>query len=384
MNSYIKTLIAAFFCATAMTFSCQAQKFSVPGFTYETLYSGNGMTAIDFDNTGRMYVCEKQGRVLMFEPNGRGDYNEPVVLLDIVSKVNPDNESGLLGIAIDPNFATNRLMYIFYTGMNDQRLARYKVNPAYNGVTDEAILLTGLPRTAGNHKAGDIHFHPKDPRALYITLGDDTHRELVDDLNYYNGKLLRVDTATGKGLADNPFYDGNADSIRSRVWATGFRNPFRFTFDPSSPTPDVLYVSENGDGTDRVAQITRGSKGGWGPDGDKGLSNPPDKNVHVLKTSRPCLTGIAIAPSGPFASPTGKVLYYDQWYGPQLYRGDLSANGQTFTPMAVDNNQPFVGEFKSVNLKFGPDGALYTTQTYFADSRGNNFKLGRIKSTGGK
>src|SRR5271163_4297553 len=72
-----------------------------PGFVYEDVYVGHGMTSIDFDPAGNLYVCEKLGRVLLFQPKGH-DFKDPIVLIDIKDKVFTNRECGLLGIAIDP------------------------------------------------------------------------------------------------------------------------------------------------------------------------------------------------------------------------------------------------------------------------------------------
>jgi glucose/arabinose dehydrogenase len=355
------------------------KKPTLPGFKYEELHSGNGMTALDFDSAGRMFVCEKWGRVLVFQPKGKGDFEKPEVFADFRDKVNPEGESGLLGIALDPGFAKNRYLYVFYTGETEQRLVRLTADADFKAAVpgQELVLLDGLPRLMTNHKAGDIHFHPSDPKAIYLVLGDDTKRELAPDLDYYNGKLLRLDITNGKGLRDNPFYDGDVNSIRSRVWAKGFRNPFRFAFVPGRPA-DAVYVSENGDGTDRIARVERGADAGWGRHGDKGLIKPEDSHTSVLFTSRPCLTSITIAPRGPFA-PDGPVLYAQNWFTKDLMRWKLA--GKDLSEMAAipdDEGKPFLGEHATVHTTFGPDGALYLTQTYYSESKGNNHKLSRI------
>ena len=359
-------------------------KTTVPGFVYEDLYAGNGMTALDFDYAGRMYVCEKQGRVLIFIPDGKGGFGKPSLLADLRQQVDSDGERGMLGLALDPEFANNHWLYVFFAAPDDQKLLRLTVEPSTMGSIvpgSTVVLLKGLPNKATNHKAGDIHFHPKDPRALYLTLGDDAQKELATDMDAYNGKLLRIDKATGQGLPDNPFFDGNPASVRSRVWAFGLRNPFRFAFLSADTPPDALYVSENGDNTDRVALIARGADGGWGKDGDKGLINPKDPKTHVLITTKPCLTGIVIATSGPFSA-DGGVVYYEQWFGPDLYRGSLSGEQKDkLAPLPGDGGKPFVTKLQIVNLKFGPDGALYMTQCYYADSVGDHFNLRRIRAS---
>src|SRR5262249_35130434 len=156
----------------------------------------------DFDPTGAMYVTEKVGRVLLFEPKGK-DFKDPVPILDIKNMVYADNESGVLGIAIDPQFNTNHFVYVFYTMNAEQQLARYTLNPGRTALTDGVILLKGFPRTHGNHKAGDIHFRPGEPDHLYVAIGNDAdpNGSLVDSLQAWNGKYLRVNKADGKGLA---------------------------------------------------------------------------------------------------------------------------------------------------------------------------------------
>ena len=280
-----------------------------PGFVYEDLYIGPGMISVDFDSTGRMYVCEKMGVLLAFDPKGK-DFKDPVVLLDIKGKVNSENESGLLGMTLDPQFATNHFIYLFYTTNTDQRLVRYTVNATSTGVADELVLLDGLPKNKTEHKSGDIHFSPTDPHSIYITAGNDTNRPMVDSLAAFNGKILRVNSANGKGFADNPFSDGNLDSIASRIWATGLRNPFRFTFPPDGVPADTIYIAESGDNWDRIGVLTKGAKGGWGVAGDEGIRTPSDPKIHNLVVHKPSLTCVAIAKTGPFAAPDGGVALY--------------------------------------------------------------------------
>ena len=327
------------------------------------------------------------GRVLFFTPKGRNEFNDPAVLIDIKDKVFTNRECGLLGIAIDPEFNTNHYLYLFYTTNVDQRLVRYTVNPATHAAAEETVLLSGLPRTQEEHKSGDMHFAPKDNQSIYITAGNDTKPEsAVDDPGMYQGKVLRVNKADGKGFADNPFSDGNLDSVKSRVWALGLRNPFRFTFAPSGEPADYLYISENGDQMDRFYQIKKGANGGWNHGRDQGLANPPDPNVHVLGTHKPSMTGIAIAETGPFAGPNGEpILYEEHWWlpTPGILRGVLGGkNRDTFTPLPSDPNGIFAPNCNCVNLKFGPDGALYTTDTFMGPSDKNDFHMGRIKWVG--
>src|SRR6202453_5385023 len=403
----MKKLRLSLFIALAFITQARAadQMTLAPGFVYEDIYKGNGMISLDFDPTGAMFVTEKQGRVLLFEPKGR-DFTDPKVVLDITTLVNPSNESGLVGLTIDPQFNTNHYVYLFYTTSTDQQLARYTLNADRTALTDPLVLLKGLPRTHDEHKSGDIHFYPGDPDSIYVTAGNDTTPDsAVDDLNAYNGKVLRVNKADGRGFADNPFSDKNQDldSVKSRTWAYGLRNPFRFTFAPSGQPANALFIAENGDQTDRFFQIEKGGQGGWGQGRDAGEDHPKHHKAHILGLHRPSMTGIAIAEKGPFAGPNGEpVLYVEHWYAPEeIIRGILGTpqGGQqysTFTPLPGDTTKVpdekagavggpygcFAVHFKCVNLKFGPDGNLYMNNASWGPAKGNGFRLGRIKYVG--
>lgn len=366
-----------------------------PNFSVQTVHSGNGTISLDFGPNGRLYVTEKRGRVLTFTLNASGNYNAPTVFADIISQVTSTQESGLLGMVLDPDFANNRFMYLFYTTGSDQRLTRITASQDYATMVggSEVVLLQGLPRSVTFHKAGDIKFHPNDPNNIYITLGDDNSPTFVQDPNRYEGKILRVNKANGQGLAANPFYDGNANSTRSRVWAVGFRNPFRFTFHPNTPLADVLYTSENGNGTDRMSLVRMGSNGSWNQTGDNGgFLNPPDTNHRVLATfsSPTSALGIAIARGGPFADPANPgsdVMYVGNWLRPSgggIWRWRLSgANADTATPIAADAGQAFVRNINAMSLRFGPDGALYTTWSNNDASLGGFYTVLRIRYTAG-
>lgn len=373
-------------------------------FISETLHSpANGKTGIAFDHLGASYLIEKQGRIVRAAANGSGGFASPVVFADFVSEVSTAQEAGLLGIAIDPDYANTRYLYVFYTTASDQRLVRLRANAAFSAVEagSATVLLSGLPRASNIHKGGDIHFSPADPTAIYIALGDDgvrsdrmtclsrgglTQVPVTQCPDRYEGKLLKVDAGNGRGLPSNPYFNGNPDSIASRVWAVGFRNPFRFTFHRGRPDADVLYVSENGDGVDRISRVRRGSNGGWGPCGDAGACNgpgdvndggpfiaPKDPNHKVMLTVSPSLVGIEIADGGPFGT---DVLYFAR-YGAAIRRGQLTgANLDTLQPL--DNDGAFFNG-SAVTLRFGPDGHLYYASSGQGPSTGGNDPLRRLR-----
>ncbi|BDS06589.1 hypothetical protein NT6N_16290 [Oceaniferula spumae] len=353
-----------------------AHSFAAPvdaNFAVDHIHSGNGKTKIAFDASGRMYVTEKRGRVLLFEPNGSGGFQAPTVILDISANVDSTQEAGLLGFEIDPDHANNRFIYLFHTTATDQRLVRYTMNAAFNGVESGSavILLSGLPRNVTFHKAGDIGIHPLDPFAIFIALGDDNQiwpdPNLPQDIDSYVGKILRVDTSTGLGLPSNPHYNGVQDSVRSRVWASGLRNPFRFAFHPTRT--DTIYVSENGNSTDRVAMVKAGGNGLWNGNDEGGFLTVNTPLFKVLHTDGPSLIGIEIVTSGPLAHNAQPTLYVGNWLsGISRFTLSDSTDPQsdewnTLTPIPGGGASYWDSSGTAMDLHLGPDGHLYFTQT---------------------
>lgn len=324
-----------------------------------------------------------------------GPYLAPLLFADFRAQVNTEGERGFLGLALDPDYDNNRYVYVLFSTATDQRLVRYTANPAFTAVdpASELVLLSGLPNANPVHKAGDIAFHPDDPHSLYIMLGDDGDRYSVANLATYKGKLLRVDSSTGQGLPSNPFWNGDANSVASRVWAHSFRNPFRFAFDPAAPVADVLYISENGDGTDRVARIAKGANGGWDA---QFTADSVDGLRKILRTTTPSLTGISIIRGGVFA-PGGVALYNSRYGTGPNSRGEIRRwylTGpalDTVTPFPEDldgngDQQPFMSGYTGFNIvttALGPDGHLYYTDSGQGSALGTGYRLGRIRFQGG-
>jgi glucose/arabinose dehydrogenase len=206
---------------------------------------------------GRMFFTERPGRVRVFE-NGKLQ-PQPVF---VVPDVEPRGESGLMSMALHPQFASNHLLYLAYAySANGQkvRVVRYRETP--NGFVDHRIIIENIP-AAQFHAGCRLRFGPDGK--LYITTGDATDGQIAQQLNSLGGKILRLND-DGTVPTDNPFV-GRSDA-RPEIWAYGSRNAQGIDFQPGT---NLLWETEHGPsgfdgpgGGDEVNIIERGKNYGW-------------------------------------------------------------------------------------------------------------------------
>jgi glucose/arabinose dehydrogenase/PKD repeat protein len=260
---------------------------AVPGTTFQF------PTAIAFLPDGRMLVAEKRGLVWLITNGVHG----VSPLWDGYHEVFNSGDCGLLDVAVDPNFYQNHYVYLLYTVDPDSdgvaenndhafgRLTRYtvgwsdssQVDPVTRTVLMGATWSTGPCVGAGSHTIGSLRWGSDG--TLLVSAGEGSHYTLPDaggldstmflpgrtdpseDIGAYRaqfigslaGKILRLDPATGQGLPSNPYWNGDPDAPRSKVYAYGMRNPFRFTVkpgsgstDPAAGDPGTLYIGDVG------------------------------------------------------------------------------------------------------------------------------------------
>ena len=207
---------------------------------------------------GRMIFTERKGLVRVYE---NGKLREAPLFT--VPDVDPGGESGLMSVALHPQFAANHLLYLSYAYKSGDgqrvRVARYRETPG--GFTDRKIIVEDIPATY-LHAGCRLRFGPDGK--LYITTGDATNRELAQQLNSLAGKTLRLnDDGTVPG--DNPFV-GRANA-RPEIWTYGHRNGQGIDFQPGT---NLLFETEHGPsgfdgpgGGDEVNIIERGKNYGW-------------------------------------------------------------------------------------------------------------------------
>jgi glucose/arabinose dehydrogenase len=232
------------------------------------------------DSTGRLFVVEQGGTIRIVQ-NGS---LLPTPFLDITAKVTSGGEMGLLGIAFHPAFAQNRRFIVHYdrtVGTQIQSvIAEYlqsATNPNAADPNSERILLT-LNQPFTNHKAGQMAFGADN--LLYIGFGDGGSGGDPfgngQNKNVLLGKILRinVDSATGNlpyGIPpDNPFAAGGG---APEIWAWGFRNPWRFSFD--RPTGRLFVADVGQDKFEEVDIVQAGQNYGWNTMEGMHCFNPP-------------------------------------------------------------------------------------------------------------
>ncbi|VAW79477.1 FIG01022095: hypothetical protein [hydrothermal vent metagenome] len=206
------------------------------------------------DDSGRLFVTEQHGTVAII----RNGHKLPEPFLDIRSRVSCCGETGFLSMAFHPRYQETGYVYVNYTNLDkDTVIARYQVsdNPDQIDPGSAYPLLT-IKQTAQIHNGGQLQFGPDG--YLYIGMGDggsfgstddedsggDPHNRAQNKTELL-GKLLRldVDHGTPYGIPDdNPFKGW--EKARPEIWALGFRNPWRFSFDRE--TGD-LFISDVGE-----------------------------------------------------------------------------------------------------------------------------------------
>ncbi|HKV94238.1 MAG TPA: PQQ-dependent sugar dehydrogenase [Candidatus Angelobacter sp.] len=241
------------------------------------------------DNSGRLFVVEQGGAIRIIQ-NGS---TLPTPFLDISSKTFVQDETGLLGVTFHPSFAANGKFYVNYVrnnaGQFQSVISEFQVsaaNPNQADPTSERILLTvDQVSNFTNHKAGQLAFGPDG--FLYFGLGDGGsggdpfgHGQNTQILL---GKIMRIDVnsiSPGKQYAippDNPFVAGGG---LPEIYAFGFRNPWRFSFDPNGR----LFVADVGqDSFEEVDIVQKGGNYGWNiMEGDHCFNPPSNCNMTGL------------------------------------------------------------------------------------------------------
>jgi glucose/arabinose dehydrogenase/mono/diheme cytochrome c family protein len=252
--------------------------------------------------TNRLFVLSKAGQIYVIT-----NLASPTVttFMTVPGMLYTSSESGLLGMAFHPGYLTNRYFFLFYSVTTNsplgsglhQRLGRFQISPTNpnQGLPNTETVLISQLDPAGNHNGGDLHFG--DDGYLYVSLGDGgvqydgSRNSQIITSNFFSAIMrLDVDSPPRPGSlmpnfhpansnanniinyripADNPYigrtnFDGvaiDSNKVHTEFYAVGFRNPWRFSFDPVT---GFLYCGDVGQDTwEEVSIIKKGSNYGW-------------------------------------------------------------------------------------------------------------------------
>lgn len=391
-----------------------ALRFNDSGFHAETVavLPASQPVGLAWDPGGLLFIWQKDGIVRIVKDGAL----LPSPFIDIRDRVNSAHERGLMGLALDPGYAVNGYVYLFYTfepggsapkdgGPRTGRLTRIQADPADPDRSlpgSETVLLGKLEGPCNRYPAGadcigtDVDSHgvgsllfAPDGR-LFASIGDGASYMQPDslsfrsqDLDRYEGKLLRINP-DGSAPGDNPFDDG-AQSIRSKIYAYGLRNPFRFGLDATGEP----YIGDVGSNLFEEIDRGRGANFGWpcwegaGPNWRRvealGAENCRKLDSNVIVTTKPiftygretgsCIIGGDFNKGTPFPEDMRGDFFFGDLGADKLMRLRLDSAGRAIaaTEFAWDAGRP-------VCLRFGPDGRLY----YVAFSDQGSAEIRRI------
>ncbi len=319
------------------------------GFTETQINGISSPTAMEIAPDGRIFVCQQNGLLRVIK-NG-------VLLATPFVTISVDNagERGLLGVAFDPNFASNNFVYVYYTVSTTprhNRLSRFTANGDV-AVAGSEFILFELNNLSGatNHNGGAIHFGPDGK--LYIAVGENANGSNSQTLNNLLGKVLRLN-ADGSIPSDNPFFNTATGNNRA-IWALGLRNPFTFAFQPGTGR---MFINDVGQSTwEEINDGIAGSNYGW-PLTEGTTSNPAFRSpLFQYGHGNGPTTGCAIA-GGAFYNPT-TVNFPTSYVGKYFFADLCSGWIRHFDPATSAVSGFATGINQPVDLKVASDGGLY-------------------------
>lgn len=318
---------------------------------------------------GRMLVTERAGNVIIF---ASGAVNASRIGTFVVPDVRAQGESGLMGIAVDPEFARNGFVYVCASRSDEGEFRNQVLRLKLSGnelALDGFVIRAGM-RAANVHDGCILRFGPD--RKLWVTMGDSATSRLSQDPSSLNGKVLRVNT-DGSIPTDNPVLPGRNE--RSTIFSLGHRNPQGLAFQPGSGVP--VEVEHGQDTHDELNILVAGANYGW-PTAE-GPNSPRRCSAAGVCFSDPVWSSgdRTLATSGAtFLSGANWGTWAGSLMVATLKESDLRRfvfEGTTVSAAEVLLDNKY-GRLRSPVL--GPDGVLYVTT-----SNGSGDRIVRIVAT---
>jgi glucose/arabinose dehydrogenase len=366
-------------------------------------------TALAFLPAGELLVATKAGKLLALAPGER----TPRAILDLTARVCQEGERGLVGLAVDPDFATRPFVYLYYTRSTGDcrvkavnRLARFSVRA--DGTVDarsERVLLDRIPSPSRYHIGGDVQFG-KDG-FLYISVGDGlchhsirrtqfgpggctghsgVRNSAAREPDVLVGKILRIDRhghapeANGGGVRCALSGRTRTGARCREIFASGLRNPFRMAFDADAPGTR-FFINDVGEEDWEEVNVGRlGAHYGWNlregrcPAGGATRCGPPPPGLtdplfaYHQSAGRPdgpghrgceAITGGAFVPEGSWPAAYARDYLFADYVCGKIIR--LEREGGYHRTQTLIGG---LGASSAVHLRFGPGpegAALYFT-----------------------
>jgi glucose/arabinose dehydrogenase len=277
---------------------------------------------------GRIFYAEKETGDIRTIARGRV-LPEPFDHLEVVG----GGETGLLGIALHPDFPSQPWVYVYYSDVADGRNRLIRIRADGNSGTERRNMIDGLSSASGYHNGGDLVFGLDG--SLFLSLGEAHEAERAQDPNDIGGKVIRIG-ADGTLVPDNPFGPDNP------VYSIGHRNSFGLCVDPASGD---LWETENGPGShDEVNLVVAGANYGWpeqlGPGGAPPFVDPVvDYRLIIV--------------------PTGCAVWRGDLYVGSYGTGLLHRISLPAVPGAATDEVVARFDHGITDVASGPDGHLY-------------------------
>ena len=358
----LRGLLALVVVAAAFPPAALAAPTLAPGFSMTT-HVGGMFDPLSFDwaPDGDLFIGEKSGKIQVFR-------NGTLTLVGTIP-VSVNGEQGITAIEVDPDYATNHFLWVYYTSPVPfrQRLARFTI--VNDQLTAEAVVLE-YPVVNWSHHAGCIRFAADG--TIFLSTGDDEQLSTWSQNPFdLRGKILHINR-DGTPAAGNPFTAAQADP---RVWALGLRHPWRFTLQPETGT---LFIADIGAGAWEELDLgLPGANYGWAnvegpsPPGQAGYVYP----IYWYAHTNPAGASIM---AGPFATDAD----FNGEFTGQFFFGDEAARDLRRLTLDGSNNVVSTETWATdlpdpVEIRFGPDGALY----FVSFNTGAIYRIARIGGT---
>jgi glucose/arabinose dehydrogenase len=328
------------------------------------------------DGSNTLFVAQKGGALRVVR--------DGVVQATAVTTVTVTtaSECGLIGLCVDPQYATNKYVYVFASvNASTQQILRITIGTDGSGnlvQTARQQIGPNLPCLNVNHDGGGMVIG--EDGYLYFGVGNLGNANNVggngraDEWTSLGSKIGRMDRFTGAAVSSNPWYQSsNPASAQSYMFAKGLRNPYGLAI---QPTRNRLWLFAVGDSWEQIFLVPPGGNVGWPTENNQSTTNGLliPKLAYATNGSPfgGCITRGTFYRGSLFPSAYGGNLFFCDYNSGKVMRSVISFDGLSITSTA----EFVTGNVNLVDIAVGPDGALY-----YASINGTIYRLRYVSQT---